>query len=64
MEALINNGATPERKDIPVVASSGDTCPMHPAGGRHYWHWKDLLKVRQCSTCGEERVWKKRFEGQ
>ena len=57
-----NTGATPERQDVPKIPS--EVCPMHPAGGRHYWHWKDLLKVRVCSTCAEERVWTKRFAGQ
>lgn len=58
-----NSGATQERKDVPQ--QKPDTCPMHPAGGRHYWHWMPgmLLQRLRCGTCYEERPFK-RWGGQ
>lgn len=58
-----NTGATPERADVPP--KHPDTCPAHPAFGKHYWHWMPgrLLQRSVCDTCGEEKPFI-RFEGQ
>jgi hypothetical protein len=52
-----------------VAQEAGDPCVRYKGEekvrmGSHCWIWKDLLKVRQCTTCGEERLFDpaKRFQ--
>lgn len=65
---MANDGATPDREDIPEQANN-DPCirfmgEEKVAMGKHSWIWEDLLKMRVCTTCGVRRPFTKRFEGQ
>lgn len=68
----MSNGETPEREDVneatqdPCIRFRLNADGGHDkvAMGKHAWIWKDLLVMRVCTTCGVERPFTKRFDGQ